>query len=103
MPEPGDGIERRTLTAGAFYGRRIPRTCALADTLRAKLCERRLRLLEAVQPHRGEDLRRLRELDLAIVDDLEQVAPGVVDVQCGRRRDVDPRCEGRRARPSGGR
>jgi len=25
VPEPGDGIERRRLTAGAFYGRRIGR------------------------------------------------------------------------------
>src|SRR5205807_7256651 len=40
-----------------------------------------LRLLEAVEAHCAQDVLRLRELDFAEVDDLDLVAPRVVEIE----------------------
>jgi SAM-dependent methyltransferase len=57
------------------------------EPLAAKLGERALALLERARAHPVEDLRRLGELDLAVVDDLHVVAPGVDEVERSRRLD----------------
>src|SRR5262249_26721104 len=61
----------------------------LFDALRAQLLARAIRFLEPVETLRSQDLRRLHELDIAVVDDLDQVAPGVVEVEPPRPVDAD--------------
>src|SRR6476619_4684683 len=62
VPELGEGIDARTLTAAALCTKALPR-----EPLRAQLGEGRVRLRKPGEAHPGEDLRRLRELDLAVV------------------------------------
>src|SRR5688500_19635997 len=90
-PELGEGIERRTLTARAFY------ECPLGQASATELLERRLRFLEPAEPHPLEHPGRLRELDLAVVDDLEEVPPGSSDGERRRRRDRESGGDGGRA------
>ena len=84
---------------------------SLGEALVAQLAQRRLGLLE-LEAHAAEDLRRLRELDLAVRDDLHLVAPRVeervaaedVDPGLPRRREhgvavVDDEAEVARSRP----
>jgi hypothetical protein len=51
------------------------------DPLLGQLAEGRLALLQSIQAHRSENLRRLGELDVPVVDDLDQVAPGIAEVE----------------------
>src|SRR5207244_3900621 len=55
------------------------------DAFRAQLFFRRLGFLQIVHAHRTEDFRRLRELHLAVVDDLDLVPPRIVEVQATSR------------------
>ena len=85
---------------------------ALEQALLAQLIERLRALVERLEPHAVEHRRRLGELDVAVVDDLDPVAPRVAEVQPPARLDVDlgllergadaPPCRRRRGR-SGGR
>jgi catechol 2,3-dioxygenase-like lactoylglutathione lyase family enzyme len=59
--------------------------------LLAELRERPLRFGEAVETHTAQDLGRLRELDVAVVDDLDVVAPGVEEVEAASRLDLGTR------------
>src|SRR6516225_6464988 len=52
----------------------------VCETLRAQLVERPIGLVEAGQAHAVEDTRGLRELDVAVVDDLPVVPEGVEEV-----------------------
>src|SRR5581483_9408404 len=45
-------------------------------------------LLEPVEAHRTEDRGRLGELDVAVVDDLDVVAPRIVEVERAARADA---------------
>src|SRR4029453_4197787 len=80
VPELGEGIEARRLTAAAFC--RMPRLC---QTLTAQLGDGRVGLVESREAHPREDGRGLRELDLAVVDDLEEVSPRVGEGERRRR------------------
>jgi hypothetical protein len=62
----------------ANSARRAPRL--IGEVFRAQLFERVLGLREAVEAHSLEDPGRLCELDLAVVDELVTVAPGVAEV-----------------------
>ena len=44
------------------------------------------------QTHAAQDMRRLRELDVVIADDLDAVAPRVEEVQEAARQDLDACC-----------
>ena len=59
-------------------------TPSVREALRAQLLDRSRRLPEPGEPHPLEDPRRLRELDVAVVDDLPVVAPRVEEVVRGR-------------------
>ena len=61
-----------------------------AEPLLAQLGERALGLLD-LDPHPREHARRLRELDLAVVDDLDVVAPGVEEVEPAPGKDLGAR------------
>ena len=52
----------------------------LAQALRPQLGPGGLALLQVVEPHPAKHLRRLRELDVRVLDELEVVAPRVEDV-----------------------
>jgi hypothetical protein len=52
----------------------------VCEPLRAQFLERLLALLEPVETHPGEDPVGLRELDVAVVHDLEVVSPRVAEV-----------------------
>jgi len=54
-------------------------------------------LLEPLRRERREDRRRLRELHVAVVDDLDLVAPRIAEAQPAARRDVDAGPRERRA------
>src|SRR5205814_6656377 len=51
----------------------------------AELRERLLRLRQAVEAHAAKNLWRLRELDVAIVDDLDVVPSGVEEIEATTR------------------
>src|ERR687897_2012682 len=51
------------------------------ETLSPQLLEGLLGLLQIPQPHTAQDVPRLGELDLAVLDHLPAVAPRVVEVQ----------------------
>src|SRR5919106_1588933 len=51
------------------------------DALFAQLADCRGCLLDPVQAHRAQCRSGLRELDLAVVDDLDEVAPRIAEVQ----------------------
>src|SRR5206468_6922028 len=74
---PRGSPDRRALAAGA------------AQALLAELRERPIRLVQAVQAHAAKDIWRLRELDVAVVHDLDVVAPGVEEVEPAARLDLD--------------
>src|SRR5579872_1399091 len=67
------------------------------ETFLAQLAERLLRLLERVETHAPQHLAGLRELDVAVVDDLDVIAPWVVEAQVRRARDRDVGLGERRA------
>src|SRR5437762_5585529 len=76
---------------GRGAGLGAPRAVALAgdlDALLAQLAERGGSLAQAVEPHRVQDLGRLHELDIAVLDDLDQVAPRVAEVEAAAGDDV---------------
>ena len=54
----------------------------------AELCDRLLRLGQVIKVHAAQNLRRLRELDVAVVDDLDVVAPGVDEIETASRLDL---------------
>ena len=104
-PDPrGDGRPRRRQPAGR-PGRRTtaplrePRGVRglAAEALLAQLGEGALGLLD-LDAHPGEHGRGLRELDVAVVDDLEAVAPGIAEVEAAPGEDLDA---GRLERPRG--
>src|SRR5260221_10830160 len=51
----------------------------------------RLRVLLQRQPHAAQDMRRLGELDVGIVDHLDAVAPGVDEIEEGPRQQLAAR------------
>src|SRR6185437_11573133 len=53
----------------------------VAQALVAELFKRLIGLAQVGQAHTAKDLGRLRELDVAVVDDLNVVAPGVAEVE----------------------
>src|SRR5262245_23887231 len=57
-----------------------PYETSIREVLGAQLLERVLGFLEPVEPHALEDARSLRELDLAVVDELPAVAPRIAEV-----------------------
>ena len=68
---------------------RLPAPEALAsETLLAKLAQSRFLLLEPVEAHAVQDRRRLRELDVSVLDDLDAVAPRVSEVEPPPRQDL---------------
>ena len=54
---------------------------SLSEALIAELALRRLILLKAIQAHATEYAGGFRELDLSVVDDLDVVAPRIVEVK----------------------
>ena len=54
-------------------------------------------LYEIGQAHAAENMRRLRELDVVVADNLDAVAPRVEEVQKSPRQDLDPGFGQRRA------
>jgi hypothetical protein len=74
----------------------MPSWCLVGEALRAQLVQGPLRLLHPVDPHPGENPVRLRELDVAVVDNLEMITPGIAKIvvadhlgtglPCGRER-----------------
>src|SRR5829696_5669392 len=82
---------RPTMCAAAVSKRRVPRPRrrkagitpdqipAIPSVWSAQLLARLLGLAEPVEAHALEDLRRLRELDVLVGDDLDVVAPGVAN------------------------
>ena len=48
-------------------------------------------LPEVLEPHGGQDLRRLGELDVAVLDHLDVVAPGVDEVEPAAGQDLGAR------------
>jgi len=52
---------------------------SLSKALVAELPPRRLTLLKAIQAHAPEHAGRFRELDLSVIDDLDVVAPRIVE------------------------
>ena len=79
-PEPLMTSER-----GADRGRppRLPEL--VRESLAAEFVERLVSLLERADSHAAENGRGLFELNLAVVDDLHVVAPGVQDIERPRR------------------
>src|SRR3954454_11355648 len=76
---------------GRAAGLRAPRAAALGgdlDALLAQLAERRGSLAQALQAHRTQDLGGLGELDVAVLDDLDEVAPRVAEVEAAAGDDV---------------
>src|SRR2546430_126121 len=65
---------------GASSTARTSRTSLVRKALGAQLGERALALLQPADAHPLEDPAGLRELDVAVVDDLEVVAPRVAEV-----------------------
>src|SRR5262249_30184254 len=53
----------------------------LRQSLLAQLVQGLRTLLESLETHPGQHPRGLRELHVAVVDDLNEVAPGVAEVQ----------------------
>ena len=53
----------------------------LGEALGAELLERGVRLAEAGEPHARENRGCLRELDLTVVHDLQEVPPRVAQVE----------------------
>src|SRR5437016_1990893 len=79
---------RGTSTAGTRFEPGPSSGCWLAGhALLAELCQGSFRLLESLDAHAAEDLRRLRELDVAVVDHLHVVSPRVVEAQIRCARD----------------
>jgi hypothetical protein len=54
-----------------------------------KLTPRVVGLAQPVEPHAAQHRLGLAELDLAVVDDLDEVAPGVVEAESAARADLD--------------
>src|SRR5439155_13288958 len=65
----------------ALTGRPSKTPRLAGEPLRVQLFARRVSLLEPADAHPAQDLRRLRELDVAVADDLDLVAPRVVEVE----------------------
>src|SRR5262249_6333866 len=70
-------------------GARARRGLGLGQTFLAELCEGLLGLRELREAHPAQDLGRLRELDVAVVNDLDEVAPRVEEVEAAPRLDLD--------------
>jgi hypothetical protein len=51
------------------------------ESFGAQLLERALAFLERAKTHAAENVFRLRELDVAVVDDLDVVAPRVAEIE----------------------
>src|SRR5919197_2359430 len=62
-----------------------------AETLGAKLFLRLVRLLQITKAHAVQDVVGFRELDLAVLDHLDVVAPRIAEVDRAARLDVDAR------------
>src|SRR5690242_981632 len=60
------------------------RSRLVQEPVLTQLALRPLRLLEVVEPHGAEHDRSLGELDVAVIDNLEVVAPRVVEVERAR-------------------
>src|SRR6185503_18643232 len=80
-------------TATAPAGRAEPgRSASIRiEPFLAQLGQRVRRLLEVVQAHPAQDARGLRELNFAVFDDLQVVAPGVEKVEAAAAERPDPR------------
>src|SRR4051794_27835806 len=93
--EPAAAQSSASLTGRQVYRRDLPHPSAggppgapsgvRRHALLAELLERPRGLPRVVDPHPAEDVRRLRELDLAVRDDLDAVAPRVEEAQPARR------------------
>src|SRR4051794_6125491 len=70
---PSAAVTRSPAPTG---GRRLS-----GDPFLAQLGERAVGLLEPVQALRPQHVRGLRELDLPVVDDLDEVAPRVMEIE----------------------
>src|SRR6266540_261556 len=69
---------------------RMPRrNRSTGEALSTQLFDGALRLLEAVEAHAAQDLLRLRELDVAVVDDLDLISPRVEEIEPAPGRDRD--------------
>src|SRR5919197_5668047 len=62
-----------------------------AETLGAKLFLRLVRLLQITKAHAVQDVIGFRELDLAVLDHLDVVAPRISEIDRAARLDVDAR------------
>jgi len=78
---PAGAVWSDVIDAVAPYG--------LSQALVAELPLRRLTLLKAIQAHAPEDAGRFRELDLSVIDDLDVVAPRIVEVKRSGSLDLD--------------
>ena len=70
---------------------------SVGEALAAQFLLRQLRLLYAIQAHASQDTGRFRELDVAVIDDLDVVAPRIVEVKRSRWLNSNP---GLQHRPS---
>jgi hypothetical protein len=62
-----------------------------SKALLAQLCERGRTLVEVLEPHAPQHRRGLRELDLAVLDDLKAVPPRVAKVEEAARENLRTR------------
>src|SRR5437773_1095556 len=86
---------RAELHAGTFCASSSP--WPLRETLARQLVPRGSGLPQPGQVHAAEDRRCLGELDLVVLDDLESVAPGIMEVEAAPGQDLHPGLLQRRA------
>src|SRR6185437_1086135 len=75
-------IDRRSASSREFFRLQAGgMSSSWCHALFRELLQRSLALGEVRQPEAAQDVRRLRELDVVVANDLHPVAPGIEEIQ----------------------